>query len=812
MQSTVPLSTLLHELWVGIRSISRWPFTSSIAILMLALGLGFNTALFAVVEAVLLRPLPYAEADRVVLLWTGRSPDGARGVNSYPDFLDWRDTSRSFESLAAYNISFGTLTGRGDPEELHGSAVSPDFFKVLRIPLLHGQGLQPGDEHVGAAAGRPIVLSHRLWVRRFGSDPAVVGKTIMFAEYPRRVVGVVAPEFQHPEPFWDSEAEYWTPMTETPEMLGERGARYLRVIGRLGRGITLEAARREMDDIGRRLMRDHPVTNSRSVVVEPIRDELVGDARTFVLVFLSATIIVLFLVIANVVSLLLARLSYRRTELAVRAALGARRTRLVGLVVAESVVLGLAGGIAGLAIAQAGLRLILAYGPDHVFSLQDAALNWRVLLFALAVALTTGLTCGLITALRLGGPGTWSRLGNTRNTSGVDVPARRAWLVGVEVALAVPLLFAAVLLVRTLVGLQGINPGFDASHAVQFRVNLPAASYDVPDRRREFFRAFLDRLRAIPGITAAGATSSVPLGGLNNTGGAIVYERLDGSLAEVGVATRAVTGGYFAALAVPLRQGRALTDEAADTAAVVVNESAARRLWPGENPIGRRLRYGTLSQPGTAEWLTVIGVTGDVRHVALSRPADAEMFESYTANPWSTMTVVVRSERLDDLRGSILTTLRELNPSLPLRDFALVQDIIDRQLKRPRFGAFSAMVLGGLGIVLAAAGTFAVLWLLVTQRLREIGIRMALGASPGAVARLVLQQSMRPAIFGVLMGALAAIWLGRGLEAMLFEVTARDPRTIGIAASGMLVVALLASWLPVRRAMRTDPVRALRET
>src|SRR5215831_2448532 len=346
----------------AVRGLLRRPgFTLAIG-LMLAVGLGFNTALFAVVQSVLLRPLPYVKPDRIMMLWTGRNPDGTGGVNSYADYLSWKEQAHSFESLATYNISFATLTDAGDPEEIGGSVVSPEFFHVLHVPMALGRGIEPGDELVAPEAGRPIVIAHSLWQRRFHSDPAVLGKTLTLAGRQRPIVGVVGQEFIHPEPFWNELAEYWSPLTVTDNMRTAHGNHYLRVIGRLADGVTMTGARAEMDQIGRALMQAYPVSNTASVVVASLHDELVGDTRPLLWMFFGALVLVLSLAVANIVNLLLARTSRRRAELLIRTALGASRGRLMTQLIVESVMMGLVGGLMGLALAEIGIRLLVAYG------------------------------------------------------------------------------------------------------------------------------------------------------------------------------------------------------------------------------------------------------------------------------------------------------------------------------------------------------------------------------------------------------------------------------------------------------------------
>jgi len=807
------MAAIVDDARAGIRSLARRPASSALAVGMLALGLGFNTALFAVVHAVLLRPLPYDDPDRVMMLWTGRNADGSGGVNSYADFAEWQTANTSFSSLAAYNISFAALTGDGDPEEVNGSVVSPEFFGVLRVPMLHGRGLEPGDELVGIDGGRPIVISHSLWQRRFSSDPAVIGRLITLGDRPRRVVGVVSPEFEHPEPFFGARAEYWSPLTVGGDMRTNHGARFLRVIGRLNDDVTLERARADLDAIGQRLIQSYPDTHEQSVVLGPIKTELSGDAGPLALVFLCATALVLCLAVANIVNLLLARLSGRRTELAIRAALGAGRARLVSGIVTESVVLGLAGGFAGLGCAALGINLVLAFGPGHLPGIEKTTLNAPVVLFSLALSVLAGLLCGLAPALRVGRERLSSSLGDMRGSTGPEASRLRVLLVAAEMALAVPLLIGAGLLTSTLVSLQRVDAGFAADHALQFRVSMPPVRYSSTPARTEFLSRALARLRALPGVTATGAVSSLPFGGLNNTGGGIVYERVDGTLAETGVGTRVVAGEYFESMRIPLKKGRFFEASNADAEAVIVNDRAAAALWGDADPIGRRLRFGQRADPpDQIRWLTVVGVVGSVRHEALDRPANAEVFQPYVANAWSTMMITVRTDGDTAALPPVITSvMRDLDAAMPLVNMGPVSRFVEGQLSRSRFGVLCAIVFGALGLALAAGGTFAVLSLLVSQRRREIGIRMALGATPRSVASLVVRQSMRPALVGCLAGALLAAWLGRFIEGRLFAVSATDFRIFTAGVGLLALVALAASWLPARRAMRTDPVVTLRD-
>ena len=800
------------DVTTALRGLIRRPgFTLAIG-LMLAVGLGFNTALFAVVQSVLLRPLPYVKPDRIVMLWTGRNPDGTGGVNSYADYLTWKEQSHSFESLATYNISFATLTDAGDPEEIGGSVVSPEFFHVLHVPMALGRGIEPGDELVAPDADRPIVIAHSLWQRRFQSDKAIVGKTLTLAGRQRRIVGVAARDFIHPEPFWNELAEYWSPLTVTDNMRTARGNHYLRVIGRLADDATLPGARAEMDHIGRELMKTYPITNTAPVVVASVHEELVGDTGPLLWMFFGALVLVLSLAVANIVNLLLARTSRRRAELLIRSALGASRARLMTQLIVESVMMGLVGGVMGLAFAEIGIRLLVAYGAISAPGIENTRINATVIAFAILLSTVTGAVCGLLPAWRVGRVRFSSSLGDMRGSSGLEVSRARTWLVAGEMALALPLLVGAALLTQTLIREQRVDPGFDAAHALQFRVTLADTRYQDTAAKVSFFQVLTSRLAALPGAKSSGIVTSLPLGGLNNTGASFVFDREDGTPAVLGMGFRAATAGYFEALGIPLRRGRLFAESDADKLSVVVNERAAQAMWGNTDPIGRRVRFGELSDPPDKNtWLTVVGVVGDLRHETLTRPPSPEVFQPYHANTWNTMTVVTRTDGDPAaLASGARQIVRDLDPRLALVGLGPAQGFIDHQLARPRFGVVCATLFGAIGLALAAFGTFAVLSVLVAQRTREIGIRMALGAAPGRVRALVLRDTLVPAAIGCLTGGVLAVWAARGIAAQLFDVAPGDPATFAGVVATLLIVTVAASWWPARRAMNVDPVKALR--
>ena len=656
------------------------------------------------------------------------------------------------------------------------------------------------------------MIASSLWQRRFNSDPGILGRTIVLGGHPRRVIGVVGRGFLHPEPFWNELAEYWTPLAVNDAMKTSHGGRYLRVIGRLAPGATLQGARAEMDQIGRALMQAYPTTNHASVVVANLHDELMGDTRPQLWMFFGALVLVLSLAVANIVNLLLARASRRRAELAIRSALGATGARLMVQLIAESVIMGLAGGVMGLALAEAGIRLLVAYGTINAPGIEHTRIDATVLGFTFLLSIATGAVCGLLPAWRVARTRFSSSLSDMRGSSGLEVSRARMWLVAGEMALALPLLVGAALLTKTLIREQQVDPGFDAARALQFRVTIGDDHYKETASRVAFFNTLTSRLAALPGAEAAGAVSSLPLGGLNNTGSTFVYDDADGKPTQLSMGNRSATAGYFAALGVPLRAGRLYDDSAADAKTLVINERAARAMWGDASPVGRRLRFGELADPpDKIEWLTVVGVVGDLRHEVITRPPNPEVFQPYQANAWQTMTVVTRATAdPGGLATAARGVVRTLDPQLAVVNLSPAQTFVEHQLARPRFGVVCATIFGGLGLALAAFGTFAVLSVLVAQRTREIGIRMALGAAPDRVRWLILRDSLVPALAGCTVGAGVAMLLSRGLAAQLFGVSPHDPATFVTVVATLLVATVAASWWPAHRAMTVDPVKALK--
>lgn len=803
----LPLAGLWHSVRAGWRSVTSRPGFSFGIVVMLALGLGFNVALYAIAESALLRPLPHHDPGRVVFLWQGLWPDGDGKVNSVLDYEDFAARSRSFSSLAAFNISFAPLTGGDTPEQINGSLVTPNFFDVLGGRALLGRTLAAGDEV--PTVDRPIVISHSLWVRRFNQDPNIITQTLTLAGQTRRIVGVMPASFEHPDPFSDEITEYWSPMTITPGMRTARAMRYLRVIGRLAPGVSLETAQAEVEQIGESLRAEFGILASETnPVLRTIFDELVGDTRLWLLVCAAGAGLVLLLAMGNIVNLLLANTAARRRELAVRAALGASRGRLASQLISESVCLSVGGGLLGVALASLVLRGVLATGGD-LSRLEEARIDASVWVFAVALSTLTGLLCGLWPALRVTGRKVMGDLAGARGSTGLEVSRARTWLIAGEMALAVPLVTGALLLSVTLWQMVRVNAGFDAGHATHFRVNLPSGTgqrYASVDQRLRFVSDLEARLRALPGVAAAGVVSSLPMGGLNNTGGRFSYEQHDGAVAEMSAGFRSASAGYFDALGIPVLQGRTFTDAPEDSASIVVNARFAQLAWPGRAAVGQRLRLSSDAK----QWRTVIGVVGDVRHVRLTNEADPEVFWPYRSDAWAIVSVVVRSQDPQATLAQIRPAITALDSQLPVVALARVSDIIAATRGPAAFSASAATLFGGLAVALSAFGTFAVLSLLVGHRTREIGIRFALGASRARVRALVLRDALIPALAGCLVGLVLAAWLARTLASRVYGVDPYSPWVFVAAVTTLATMAGVATWLPARRAMRVDPAITLR--
>ncbi|HEV7668452.1 MAG TPA: ABC transporter permease [Thermoanaerobaculia bacterium] len=788
------------------RSLWKHPSLTLIAVVALALGIGANTAIFSVVQAVLLKPLPFPEPDRVIRL-IDVAPDKLRaGATSPPDFADWQAQNRAFSHLAAIGTEFVNLTGEGEPERLYAGQVSGDFFGALGAKPLLGRPLLPAED----VAGGPnvAVLSSRFWQRRFGGDPGIVGRRLILNGEPTVIVGVVASSLDLPKG-----AELWLPLRLTVKE-EQRGGHYLRVLGRLRPGVSLPRAQSEMSGIAARLAIAHPDTNTNwGIRLSPLRETMVENIRPALFVLLGAVGLVLLIACANVANLLLSRLAAREREVAVRTALGAGRGRLIRQFLTESTLLSLAGGLLGALLAAGGTPLLLALFGDRIPRAQEVGIDGAVLAFTLVLSLGTGLLFGLLPALHASSPNLQSTLRDGAKGAGDRRGRRtRSSLVFAEVALAIVLLVSAGLLVRSLRELQNVRPGFRSDHALSVQVALPESGYKEEPKQVAFYRDLLPRLAALPGVKSAAAGYPLPLSG-NRYRLAFQAEGLPAEVTDLPRANMAfVSPDYFATLGIPLQQGRVFDGHEAigGEKVTVINRTLAETIWRGQNPIGRRISFDVPVNE-KSEWFRIVGVVGDVHHLGLDEDSGNQSYLPLFQSPISEAGLVVRTAGSPTgLAAAVTRTVRQIDPALPVADVKTLDALLADSVAEPRANAFLLSLLAALALVLSAVGVYGVLSYSVAERTREIGLRMALGAGAGQILRQLLREGLGIVLAGIAAGLLGAFFLARVLASLLFGVTTRDPLTFVGVPLVLLAVALIATWVPARRATKVEPVVALR--
>jgi putative ABC transport system permease protein len=804
------MRTLLQDVRYGLRLLAKSRGFTAVAVVSLALGVGVNTAVFSVVNAALLRALPYHEPERIVLLWGDYYLRGEpRSQVSATDVADWRARGRSFEAVSTYGNWSGFISGDGEPERIAAAQVGDGYFEVMRGRAMLGRTFLP--EEQGEGKDFVVVLGHALWQRRFGSDPDVVGRTITLSGRPYTVVGVMPADFRSlPKGLLDAQAELYRPVAE-PYDETQRGARHLRAIARLKPGVTLEQAQAEMSGIAARIERERPESNANyGVRVTPLREDLVGALRPALLMLSGAVAFVLLIACANVGNLLLARSSARQREIAIRAALGAGRARLIRQLLTESVLLALLGGAAGLLLALWGTGLIESVGAQLVPWLGQIEIDPRVLVFTAATSVLTGVVFGLAPALQVSRPDLNETLKEGGRGAGAVRSRLRSSLVVAEVAVALALLVCAGLLIRSVARLQGVDPGFRAENLVTMNVWLPRAKYPKPEDWRAVYSQVIGRIEALPGVEAAGLTSTLPTVGFDQR-----TVEVEGRSYKAGerpdVDNYFVTPDYLRAMSIPVLRGRGLTDADDGRAqrVALVSQEMARKLWPGEDPLGKRLRYHGDEQP--PPWMTVVGVVGDVRQYGLDAPATAALYVPDAQNPqWAATLVVGTTSDPLSLVPAIRREVSGVSKDVAVYEVEtmerrLAETILLRRFSMLLLGAFAA-----LALALAAVGIYGVISYAVAQRRHEIGVRMALGATPGDVLRMIVRQGMALALAGVGVGLLASLALTRLLAGLLYGVSATDPATYAAVAALLTGVALLACLVPARRATKFDPLVALR--
>jgi putative ABC transport system permease protein len=794
------LDTVTQDFRYALRVLRRSPGFTVLVLLTVALGVGANTAVFAVIDAALLKPLPYASADRIVV-----AEDLAPGT-----FLDWRGQAASFSALATLRDSDFDLTGGDRPERLSGAIVTGSFFDVMGVPAALGRTLTPSDDDSGQ---RPIVLSESLWRRRFGADPALVGRSIVLNGTAHLVVGVMPRGFRFPP----DAAELWVaprhvvpeyPLAPAADQTQNRGGHYLGAYGRLKPGVSVAAAQREQRAIFTRLAAQYPKEMTKDdvdVTLVPLREWLVGDITPALLVLLAVAALVLLIACANIANLMLARASGRAQEIGIRTALGAARLRIVRQLLTESVVLAVLGGALGLLMAWWSLPVLLALSPGDVQSVA-AVMDWTVALFALGVSLLTGVFFGCAPALHAAQAGIAATLRSVgRTTGGSGERVRQALIVG-ECAVSVVLLVIAGLLLRSFVSLRHVDPGFTPAGLVTTRIVLPAERYATPASQAQFFDRLLERVRSAPGVTSAALAGRLPFVGGDSTR-SLELEKVTGGDAPVG-GFRVVSPSYFEVVGQPLRRGRAFTDrDAADAPFVaVVNEAMAHKYWPAADPIGQRFRIG--SNP---PWIEIVGVVGNVKHGSLREPMVPEFYVPYRQVPWSFMSLVVKTPlAAPAAAATIERELATVDPALPVTRVRAMSELITSSFSMDRFETLGLGVFAAVALLLAIVGLYGVMSYVVSRRTREIGVRIALGATPSVILRLVMRDGLRLTAVGIVIGLAGSVAAARVVRSWLFGVGVSDPLTFGTVTVLLAVVAALACYVPARRAVATDPTRALR--
>jgi putative ABC transport system permease protein len=808
------MNSLFKDLRYGIRVLAKNPGSTLVAVLALALGIGANSAIFSVVNAVLLRPLRYKDPAHLVVIWETKLSKGIFQESvSPPDYRDWIEHQRVFDQVAALRAQPAVLTGGQLPERVETALVSPSAFELLGVKAALGRTFiseedQPGRNHVA-------VLSYGLWQRRFGGDSGVLGKSVIVDGNSFSIVGVTPRDFR----LLDTPSELWTPYTLDAKELSQRGFHTLRVIGHLKSGVSQEQAAAEMRSIARRIEEQYADTNSGwSTKIVALRDQLVGDIGPTLWTLLGAVVFVLLIACANVANLLLARAGSREKEIALRTALGANPGRLVRQLLTESVLLGLAGGLVGLALAAWGVSILEQFGPSNLPRLEEVTIDWRVLAFTLSMSVLTGVVFGLAPALS----SVRSDLNSILKTSGRGTTGSRSrarWrnaLVVSEIASCVVLLAGAGLLIRSFARLESVNPGFRPDHVLTMQIALPETRYSG-QKIALFYQQLVERLHALAGVRYAAIARNLPLAGSDASLNFVIENRPVESSAEQSRAKyRAASADYFAALGIPLVGGRYFdrTDGQKTPGVVIINNTMARRFWPGEDPLGKRMKAGF----DGSQWCTIVGIVGDVKHTGLDAETNAEMYYHYLQIPpelmgfvEGTMTLVLRTQaEPNSMVAAVRGEVQKLDADLAVFNVKSMQDLVGRSLAQPRFRTLLLGAFAGVALILAATGLYGVIAYAVTQRTNELGVRLALGAQKSDVLKLVVGEGAQLAALGIGIGLVVALPLTRIISRLLFEVNAADPVTFGTTALVILLVTVAASYLPALRAIQVDPVVALR--
>jgi putative ABC transport system permease protein len=805
------MESLGQDIAYALRAIIRRPGFTAVAVITLGLGIGATTAIFSVVNSVVLRPLPYPDPGQITMVWrTIPSLNWTRGPMSHPNFLDFRTSATTFESMAAYGSTQPSTILVGSEPQLHfGMLVSASLFSVLGVLPAEGRPFTESEDAPGAPM--VIILSHRLATLLSAGKGSMVGKSVSIDRVPHTVVGVMPERFGFP----NQRPEYWLPLVPMGgENITDRNTNFLTVMGRLKRGVALGAARAEVEGIRTRLEREFPTDNAdgTGVFLEARQQFVTGDVKPVLLVLFGAVGFVLAIACANLANLMLARGSGRRRELAVRMAIGASRARLIRQLLTESTLLALLGGMLGVAIAVLGTKLLVQFGPASLPRKAEIAVDGTTLAFTAVIALVSGLAAGLFPAFRFSRPDLQGDLkGSAQGTARITSHRVQRSLVVAQMALALVLLVGAGLLTNSLVRLMTVDPGFESKNLLTVRLALPADRYTEDGASTAFYDRVLERVRGLPGATSVAAAWSIPFSDyLASTG--ITIEGRDTPREERPLITMLpFRGDYFATMQMRLIEGRAVgdADRPDGPNVVVINEGMAKRFWPGESAIGKRFRRGDADDD--PQWITVAGVVADVKE-ALDTVPGLQGYWPYARMAWARdMAIVVRTSGDPMLLATaVRSVVRSLDPEIPIVKMQTMQQLMSESVSDSRFRTMVVLSFSGVACLLALVGIYGVMAFLVAERTHEIGVRMALGAEQAGVLRHVLGQGLRLTTIGIAIGLVGAFAATRAIEAMLFGVEATDPVTYGLVVIALVTVAMLACWIPARRASRVDPLVALR--
>jgi len=813
------MAGLVNELMLALRSARKAPGFALAAIVVLALGIGANTAIFSIVNGVLLRPLPFDQPDRLVHLWHTPPQQQFPGMKQFPlsaaNYLDWEQRNDVFEKSAVYTGADFRLTGSGEPENLHAVRVETTFFDVMRGRILLGRALNENDGRAGNE--HVVVLSHRLWQSRFSGDPQIVGKSIVLNNESWVVIGVMEPDFQKP-----GYAQLWTPLVWDPAEKTVRGEHHWTAVARLKPGVSVEQAQAQLDAIAANLAGQYPADDAGwGAQVERLSDTTIGEFRKPLLILLGAVAFVLLIACANVANLILARTLDRRKEIAIRTALGAKRGRIVRQVLTEAVVLSVIGGVLGLVVAHFATRLVVNFLGASLPRVSDIRLDSTVLAFTFGIAVLTGVVSGVVPAWRMSiaDPQDALKQGGRSGSAGAS-RSTRGVLVVAEVALSLVLLVGAGLMIRTLWNLSRVNPGFDPQRVLTATLGVAPTDYATVPLEIGFVDEVLRRVRAIPGVQMAGATDSLPMQGGSMQPVAVEGQPVVDMSHQPEVSVRMLTSGFVGSVGLPLLRGRDLgeADTATSLPVVLVSEAMAKQFWPNEDPIGKRLTLTFF--PGVVR--EVVGVVGDVKDNGLDKtdPVStlywplAQLFMPEGLGKFKSFPMQIAIRTVNDpvsATASLRNVLREVSPNTPLLSVRTLQEVVSETLSPQRFNMFLLAAFAGLALLLAGVGIYSVLAYSVRQRTREIGVRMALGAKMADVLRRVVIDGLKPTLLGVAIGVGVALALTRVLGTLVFGVEATDAATYVAVALLLTAVGVLASAMPAYRATQVNPLKVLRD-